>query len=331
MQPEISVILPSIVIDRYFEEAVFSLQAQTFENFECLICHAGQKNGNDFLEGLTKSDPRFILLAQPGMPLPQSLQKGVENARAPFLARMDADDIALPARFERQLAAMREKPETALLGCSYRYIDAKGRFGRIKKMPARPHLPLNMLWGCPFLHPGVMMRKEAVLAAGGYRSVFQHAEDYDLWFRLMNHGRLENMQEVLMHYRIHGNNKSVSQARDSRRYAMLAQALYFLGDIAAAPDNQTLDSAFTKLAPETRAEIVLRMLACNASNTGDELEDAEASGLFQEYLPYAKPEIAKKAMRIWHLRCAKRYCRTDWKRMFRHIYSALALRQFHFS
>jgi hypothetical protein len=121
----------------------------------------------------------------------------------------------LPERFEKQYAFLDAHPEYVVCGCQMAGIGPAGEECRSWKWDC----PLDdesirheMLTGCPFLHPGVMYQKKAVLAAGAYRPEFQHVEDYDLWFRLAQRGRLANLSDRLMHYRLHPHSVSATNA-----------------------------------------------------------------------------------------------------------------------
>lgn len=322
MNPCVSVILPVLTADRFLCQAINSLKNQTLENFECLVCFSGNKS--QWPESLAGGDPRFRILHMEGETLARALATGVEMAAAPFIARMDADDIALPNRLEYQCRELSRQPETALLGCAWRVIDGEGREIRKKFPPRAPSLPKALLWGCPFLHPGVMLRKESLLAAGNYRAFFSHAEDYDLWFRLSRLGALRNMPEILMKYRIHDANKSRAKAATGRRYSMMAQGLFLLGASAPPPDEWNFESIMGRLSPRVRADVILRMLACNAPHTGDEADDPEGAAWFEKYSRIASPSVARKARVLWRLHCGRRYLKKDASRAMKHLLRAIA-------
>lgn len=323
--PKISVLLPVYNSWPYLQKAVASIQNQTFAEFECLLLDAtnynkaSQADEKVFLENIVQNDPRFILCRQPDMPLAESLAYGVIQARAPIIARMDADDIALPKRFEIQYNAINSNQDLALLGVSYQYIDQNDKLGRKKVLPLKPELPDALLWGCPFLHPGVMLRKSAVMAAGNYRKAFKRAEDYDLWLRLQNFGSLENLSDILMLYRIHGLNSTISQSMLNRSYAIRAQILYFLEAMDISTEQLLtvpLNTLLSYLSPQIMSEILMRMAACSAIHIGDEMEDPEITSWFKQMTYSAE---ATKARTYWHLACAKRYLKTNKTRAVRHI------------
>jgi hypothetical protein len=135
-----------------------------------------------------------------------SLRRGIEEARAPLIARMDADDVALPRRLALQHRAMAERPDLAVLGSAIRLTDAAGRLIQEHRFETDPAaiqadlLEVERHW--VLAHPAVMMRREAVRAAGGYRPQFLHAEDYDLWLRLSERHAIGNLAETLLEHRV---------------------------------------------------------------------------------------------------------------------------------
>lgn len=133
-----------------------------------------------------------------------ALNRGVAEARAPYVARMDADDVSLPARLERQVAVLDERPEVGLVGTGFATIDDDGREGRRVVLPqAHDELARRLLLRNVFAHGSVMVRRAAFDGAVGYRSVYGANEDYDLWRRIARSWRLAAVPEILYRYREH--------------------------------------------------------------------------------------------------------------------------------
>ncbi len=222
---------------------------------------------------------------------------------------MDADDIALPHRLERQCTYLKSHPETVAVGSYVQFMDRCGHTYRTKYLPAGEGLRKAFLWGCPIMHPTVMMRTEAVREAGGYSPEFPSAEDYALWLRLLSLGGIDNIPEVLLSYRVHGSSISHVHAQQQRDSTLRAQALWIAGrtfdkDLCHLPANSLLDAL--ALPPETLRYLLARMLALNPHIIGISPEhDPEA----QEWLPRIlqgpmTPEI-RKALALYHLRAAR--------------------------
>lgn len=308
----------------YLHEAVLSIQNQTFTDFECLLCDASNDGSSDYLADFVKTDSRFVFLSQPGYSLPESLQAGLEQAKAPLIARMDADDISLPQRFSLQQSILSRDPDLVLLGTSYQYIDGKGKKGRVQKLPQ--HIDIDdLMWECPICHPSVMFRRDVALEAGGYRSVFRRAEDYDLWIRLSSRGKMVNLENVLILYRMHGANSITKDAVETRNYAMKAHALYrleLMGKDTACRLYQPAENLLAELDTKERLVIQARMLACSAHLIGDEREDpfaAEICPVIKRLLP---DKLFSKALALFHMRCTKRYATHNIARALVHFIEA---------
>jgi glycosyltransferase involved in cell wall biosynthesis len=158
--------------------------------------------------------PALRVLTTPVRGLVFSLNLGLHACQSPIVARMDADDLALPHRFERQMAWMMAHPETTILGTSYQLIDEHDRVMKVVGLPTEDRqIRRAMRWGNPVCHPSVMYRRQPILDLGGYLGAL-HAEDYDLWLRVSRHADLQfaNLSEVCLSYRA----RSTSEARRSR-------------------------------------------------------------------------------------------------------------------
>ena len=224
--PAISVVLPVYNAEAYVSEAVESILAQSFTDFELIAINDGSTDGSGaILRELAARDTRIVLVERPNDGLVSALNEGIESARAEFIARMDADDVAMPERFALQYARMVKEPELAVLGSLIRLIDEAGNVtgsGGYSLTPERIARYLRER-GCPVAHPTVMMRRGAVLKVGGYRKAFSHAEDYDLWLRMSDLGyAIANLPQPLLNYRKHGANVSAVHRQAQMRSVILA-------------------------------------------------------------------------------------------------------------
>ena len=141
----------------------------------------------------------------------------LHQARGDLIARMDADDVAIPERFARQVEFLRSHPEVDVVGGARENIDSKGHFLSVHhEIEDHDDMQSQILNGqCPIGHPTVMMRRKAVLAVGGYRTEMMPAEDVDLWLRMGERGRLANLADVMVRYRIH--ESSISTLRHAQQ------------------------------------------------------------------------------------------------------------------
>ncbi len=203
--PSVSVVLPVRDGALFVAHAVKSILGQTFPDFELLVIDDGSQDATPaLLDRLAASDVRLRVLTQPPLGLAAALNRGLEEARATFVARMDADDIAAPERLALQVAALSGRPEVAALGSACRIIDRGGRVLGHRHAPTGSDEIRRLLCraNC-MIHPTMMLRRDLVMRAGGYRSAFRFCEDFDLWLRLSEHHDLLNLPEALLDYREH--------------------------------------------------------------------------------------------------------------------------------
>jgi glycosyltransferase involved in cell wall biosynthesis len=210
--PRVSVILPVRDGGAYLADAVASILGQSFANLELLLIDDGSRDGAvAALAPLAARDPRLRLLENPGAGLVAALNYGLGQACAALVARMDADDVALPDRLARQVAFLDASPKVALVGAQVAFIDAAGApTGERSHFPTAPEAVAAALAtrGCVIRRPTIVARKAALVAAGGYRLACERAEDYDLWLRLSERTRLANLPDALRAYRVHGGQTS---------------------------------------------------------------------------------------------------------------------------
>jgi glycosyltransferase involved in cell wall biosynthesis len=208
--PKISVAMSVYNNARFLAEAIESILAQTAGDFEFLIVNDGSSDGSgDIIDSFAERDSRVRAFHQENRGLIFSLNRLLDEARAPLIARMDGDDIALSQRFERQLAFLESHPDHGVVGTWTVSVDEHGR----ERVPAPGATPnpdhptshegfLAALKTGPLLcHSSVMMRADIVRSIGGYHAAFHHCEDYDLWLRLSERTRLCSLPERLLLYR----------------------------------------------------------------------------------------------------------------------------------
>jgi glycosyltransferase involved in cell wall biosynthesis len=223
--PLISVCMPVYNAQRYLEEAVESILGQTFRDFEFLIIDDGSTDRSlAILKRYAAQDTRIRLSSKANAGHTVRLNEMLHQARGDLIARMDADDVALPERFARQVDFLRSHPEVDLVGGAQEHISAKGYHLFVYREPLEHReIQESALAGiCPICHPSVMMRRNAVLAVGGYRVELMPAEDFDLWLRMGERGLLANLPEVITRYRVHESSVSASLQHRQIRYMQRA-------------------------------------------------------------------------------------------------------------
>lgn len=228
--------------ERYLAEAIESILNQTFEDFEFILIDDGSTDSTSaILEQYEKRDPRIQVLRQANLGLIEALNRGCRIAKGKYIARMDADDVAVSGRLKLQLEFLERNPEVGVLGGGVEFISVQGSpLGRSFNPRGDAAIRSALAHCSPFWHPTVMMQKEAFRNAGGYRRAFVQAEDYDLWLRIAERYQLANLDAVLLQYRLHPHQVSVQHRSMQVISSMAARAS---ADARAKGNADPLESA----------------------------------------------------------------------------------------
>ncbi len=204
--PKISVIMPVYNGEKFLKEAIESILNQTFTDFEFIIINDGSKdNSLNIIKEYAEKDNRIKIIDQKNVGIIKALNNAIKIAKGKYIARMDADDISLAERFEKQINIL-EKENAVLCGTFAIAINESGQ--EIKKMnyikKSWQENKLYLIRGNPFIHPSVMFEKEKIINAGMYKN-YKNIEDYELWTRIVPKYKSINLQEYLFKYRVHDN------------------------------------------------------------------------------------------------------------------------------
>jgi glycosyltransferase involved in cell wall biosynthesis len=206
-EPAISVLMPVYNAERYVAEAVESILAQTFRDFEFLIIDDGSTDRSlSILRRYAERDPRISLVSRPNTGYLIALNEMLAMARGEFIARMDADDIALPERFERQLSYLTDHPDCVMIGSRVLVIDPDGSpLTVLGEALTHEEIDSSLMaaHGQMVYHPSVISRRATLFEVGPYRQEYYTGEDLDLFLRLAEVGRIANLAEPLLKYREH--------------------------------------------------------------------------------------------------------------------------------
>lgn len=212
--PLVSVIIPCYNTERFVESSVRSIMKQTYTNLEILVTDDCSTDGTFLiLQRLAAEDLRIRLFRnEENLKIVKTLNNMVSAASGKYIARMDADDISLPTRIERQIAFMQQNPLIDFCGTNAVFINEKGRLVGISHVPtSEDDIKIGIKYQCAFLHPSIVIKAE-VLKEHKYREEFLFAEDYELWIRLLKNSlRGINLKNRLLKYRILKSSISLSE------------------------------------------------------------------------------------------------------------------------
>ncbi|MCC5847974.1 MAG: glycosyltransferase [Verrucomicrobia bacterium] len=201
--PQVTILLPVLNAAATLPETLDSLLTQTFTDFELLVIDDGSTDDTPEILAAA-ADPRLRVLRNPErLKLAGALNRGLDEARAPLIARMDADDIARPERLARQVDFLAKHPKIALCGSFTRHFGAKEKARETYPVQAEDIRAFS-LFNCPFAHPTVMFRAEVFKQHDlRYDGAYYPTEDYELWTRVVHRHPCANHPEVLLDYRVH--------------------------------------------------------------------------------------------------------------------------------
>ena len=215
----VSIIFPCYNAACFIETAIRSILNQTFEDFELIIIDdASYDNTIEIIKKF--NDDRIMLIQKPeNTGYTNSLNYGLKISKGEYIARMDADDISLPTRLEKQVNLLKNNPEIILCGSWYQILNTKD----IIKLPeTHEEIGIAFLEWNPMAHSSVMFRRNVIIKNNlHYDTSMEPSEDYDLWVKLYNYGKIHNIPEVLLQYRQHGEQVSVKKNEKQKRNALL--------------------------------------------------------------------------------------------------------------
>lgn len=206
--PRVSVLLPVRDGVGTLGECLDSLAAQALREHEVVAVDDGSRDGTAaLLEAAARRDPRVRVVRTGRCGIVAALNAALAQARAPLVARMDADDVAHAERLGRQALRLEADARTGILGSRVRLFGAAGNGGMrayvdwLNGLLEHDEIARDLYVESPLAHPSVMMRAADLRALGGYRS-FDGPEDYDLWLRAHARGlRFAKDPQVLLHWR----------------------------------------------------------------------------------------------------------------------------------
>jgi len=221
----VSVVMPVFNAERWIHEAIRSIRNQTLADFEFIIVDDGSTDASEsIIADAAGSDGRIHALRQTHYGVVAALNKGMAVARAKYIARIDADDVAEENRLELQRVFLESNPDVAALGTWATIIDEQGsKIGELKPQTDRRFLDAQLKRQNPFIHASMMFSTELMRQLGGYRDQLEGAEDYDLWLRMSERGWLANLAAFLLRHRRHLGSTSSAHSKKQLLAARLSR------------------------------------------------------------------------------------------------------------
>lgn len=247
--PKISTIMSVYNAERYLSKSIESILKQTLDDFEFIVVNDGSTDRSSvILEYYVSQDSRIRLINQENKGLTKSLNKALALATGDYIARMDADDISMPERFELQLDFLENNPSCVAVSSDVLQIDLDGDpISRMGVLLSHAEIEAELLKGKGGVlrHPAVLMRSEALIAIDGYRDSYTTAQDLDLFLRLTEKGQLANLPDVLLEYRLH-----LESVNFSRYQRQTTDVIAILSDAYKARDLEMPKGLFKERSKE---------------------------------------------------------------------------------
>jgi glycosyltransferase involved in cell wall biosynthesis len=214
--PTVSVVIPVFNAADYIQVCIESVLNQTYQDFEIVIIDDGSSDDSAaIIREFCNERIRFIQ-NETNLGLIATLNKAFDLCRGKYIARLDADDVALPERLARQVQHLDLNPGLSMIGSSYLTLSALPP-RLVSLASGKGAIQANLLFNSCFAHPSVMLRTSALTKRNPvYNSEFPHAEDYELWTWLMRNHSVDNLSEPLIYYRIHDNQISNVKSKEQR-------------------------------------------------------------------------------------------------------------------
>ncbi len=316
--PRVSILMPVHNEERYLPLALASLQRQTFTDWELVVVDDHSTDGTlHLLRGAVARDGRIRVISSPERGLVPALNAGLAACRAPFVARMDGDDVSHPRRLEKQYGRLCHRPEEGLVACSFRHFPRQTLRDGMRAYEAWQNELLShddvmrdLFVESPFVHPSVMFRKCEVERLGGYRDM-GWAEDYDLWLRLAAAGvRFGRLPETLFFWQDHPRRATRTMGEYSAAAFRACKAHHLQSGFLAGRDELILAGAGQEGRAwyRTLAEVGIRVglwVDVDPRKTGRVLHGARVVSA-SEFVPDGRPMLvtvgtrgARAGIRQW--------------------------------
>lgn len=224
-RPKVSILMAAYNAERFIEQALQSIYDQNFQDFEVVIVDDCSTDATADILLKMKDSRTAIYRNATNQGLTKSLNAGIKLCRGDYIARMDADDISHPGRFEKQVRFLDDNPDCIAVGSWYERIDENGRVWAKRENPTDcDDIKNELLIGNCIGHSTAMVRRRELVTVGGYNEAYQYAQDYDLWLRLTERGSVHNLPDYLCQLRTWGGAISTDKIEQQMRFVDRALA-----------------------------------------------------------------------------------------------------------
>lgn len=207
IRPMLSAVMPVYNGEDFVLRAIRSILTQSFKEFELIVVNDGSTDNTLELLKSIRDKRLSIISSEKNLGLAKAMNLGIRNTEGKYIAKCDADDINVPGRFKEQLNFLEKNKDYVLVGSNAYAINTNGKkIGSIVMPETDKEIKINLIKKNCIIHPTVMYRADVVKKINGYREFFNKgAEEYDLWFRLLDYGKSYNLQKKLIKRRFHDN------------------------------------------------------------------------------------------------------------------------------
>lgn len=269
--------------EQYLAQAIESILQQTFTDFEFIIINDGSTDRSlQIIQDYIQIDSRIVLISRENKGLIASLNEGLDLARGKYIARMDADDISLPQRLERQYQVMKQNPEVIVCGSWVNKLIAdsstvpNSHIQVTKFYTNDKAIKAMLIRACCFAHPAVMLCASKLQKYNlAYQTDYLHAEDYALWVRAAKYGEFFNIPEPLLNYRLLATSVTRLADKDEQQrqnvYNKIQENIFKLIEYSYTPEDVALMFSIshkarinkTKIAPAILAKLFTNIINAN--------------------------------------------------------------------
>lgn len=220
MNPLVSILMPVYNGEEFLKEAIDSILNQTYKNFEFIIINDGSTDSTEDII-LSYNDKRIRYFKNStNIKLIATLNKGLTLCQGKYIARMDADDVALPQRLEKQVVYFENHPEVGVLGSWVQILDLKNN-RTISFLQGNSNIRLKLFFNNYLHHPTVMLRNSVIQKHHLFYPKILHTEDYAFWILLAKYTKFDIYPEILLQYRIHNTNISILNQTTQKKHTSL--------------------------------------------------------------------------------------------------------------